>query len=266
MLDLCALNVLMIGDVTGEAGLSALDSRLPALKRDFNAALTVVNGENAAEGYGLTEQCAKRIFEAGADVISSGNHVWEKRDFLEYMQNEPRVLRPANYPEAPGAGSVVIEKEKILWRVINLQGREFMFAIDCPFRCFDKIIEDGAAQEKTVINIIDFHAESGREKEAFAFYAAGRAALIAGTHTHVQTADERVLPGGTAYITDLGMTGSTQGIIGMDTAICLERTRTQVLYKLECATDAPAVQGIAVDIDPKTGIAVSIERLNGGIK
>jgi metallophosphoesterase (TIGR00282 family) len=254
------LVVLMIGDVTGEAGIYALKKRLADLKHDFEANLVVVNGENAAEGYGLNEQCAKQIFDSGADVITSGNHIWEKRDFLDYMQNESRILRPANYPEgAMGRGSITLEKKGVLLRIINLQGREFMAPIDCPFRKFDEITN---VKEPKAINIVDFHAESGREKEAFAFYIDGRAAALAGTHTHVQTADERVLPCGTAYISDLGMTGSGNSVIGMNSAICLERTRTQVFYKLECAVSDPAIQGALIRINTETGNAASIERLS----
>jgi metallophosphoesterase (TIGR00282 family) len=259
----------MLGDVTGEAGLGALEKLLDGLKRDYNAHFIVVNGENAAAGFGMTQTEAQRIFAAGADVITSGNHIWEKREFLDYLKTEPRILRPANYPDVywsgtappakiPGKGVVTLEKDGLVWTVMNLQGREYMTPIDCPFRTFDSIF--ASLPPFPAVVIVDFHAESGSEKEAFGLYLDGRAAVVAGTHTHIQTADERILPGGTAYITDLGMTGATDGIIGMDRALCLERARTQVLFKLECATAQPAAQGIAVTFDKTTGRPVTIER------
>ena len=264
----------MLGDAAGEAGVLALEKLLAPLKTEYQAALTVVNGENAAGGFGMTEPLAKRIFAAGADVITSGNHIWEKREFLPYLSEAAYILRPANYPAfsesmfsygqgAPGKGFCTLEKDGAHWLVINLQGREFMTPVDCPFRAFDTIY----AQTQSTLDggpppivVVDFHAESGREKEALAFYTQGRAACIAGTHTHVQTADERILPFGTAYITDLGMSGAEDSIIGMNQEICLERLRTQVLYKLECAGGPGSVQGIAVSVDIQTGKALSIER------
>jgi metallophosphoesterase (TIGR00282 family) len=254
------LTILMLGDVTGEAGLSALEEMLGGLKTEFGASLTVVNGENAAAGFGLGAYEAQRIFAAGADVITSGNHVWEKREFLEVLEADRRVLRPANYPDAAGRGIFSVEKDGARWAVVNLQGREFMQAIDCPFRMFDKLY--AGPENEGAIFIVDFHAESGKEKEALAFYADGRAAVLAGTHTHIQTSDQRLLPAGTAYISDLGMTGAFDGIIGMKTEICLERARKQVLYKLECATERRIVQGIAVKIDGSSGKPLSIERFS----
>ncbi|MDR2865366.1 MAG: YmdB family metallophosphoesterase [Spirochaetaceae bacterium] len=270
--------VLLVGDVIGESGLFALESLLPLIKNEYSVNLTVVNGENAADGFGMSEPSAKRIFAAGADVITSGNHIWEKRDFFPFLESEPRVLRPANYPAgAAGRGFALFEKDAVRWLVINLQGREFMSLTDCPFRVFDAIYEGAKFKENTVqadgavlpersdslsdpLVLVDFHAESTREKEALAFYLDGRAAVVAGTHTHVQTADERILPNGTAYITDLGSSGAKDSIIGMDKTICLERTRTQVAYKMECAKGAGFVQGIAVKINAKTGRAFSVER------
>jgi metallophosphoesterase (TIGR00282 family) len=274
------LKTLMIGDVVGDPGLDVLESRLPGLIREKAADFVVVNGENAAAGFGLTEAILKRLFAAGADVVSSGNHVWEKRDFWPTLEAESRILRPANYPAGtPGRGWVRLEKagaggEPVSWLVINLQGRELMTPIDCPFRCFDAILaEQGPAaypsggspkdpQRPGDIVLVDFHAESAREKEALAYYLDGRASLVAGTHTHVQTADERILPEGTGYITDLGMTGTTDSIIGMDPKICLDRARNQVLYRMECAGGKGSVQGVAADIDQKTGKTVAIERIS----
>ncbi|MDR3335000.1 MAG: YmdB family metallophosphoesterase [Treponema sp.] len=256
------LKVIMIGDVVGEPGLGALEAALPGLIRDHGAEVVVVNGENAAEGFGMTEAVLQRILAAGADVVSSGNHVWEKREFWPVLDAEPRVLRPANYPAGTqGRGWVTFEKAGVSWLVVNLQGREFMPLIDCPFTAFDGLF----AHKGEAIMLVDFHAESNREKEALAYYLDGRAGLVAGTHTHVQTADERILPQGTAYITDLGMTGVQGSIIGMDTKICLDRARNQVLYRMECAQGPGAVQGIVVEIDGDTGKALSIRRINAEI-
>jgi metallophosphoesterase (TIGR00282 family) len=276
----------MIGDVVGDPGLEALDKDLPGLIRKYAADFVMVNGENAADGFGMTDAVLARILAAGADVVSSGNHVWEKREFWPVLDTESRILRPANYPVGlPGQGWLRVEKAGVSWLAVNLQGRELMPSIDCPFKGFDTILNNqAAASQKThpflspqrdqpeafkksdAVVLVDFHAESTREKEALAYYLDGRASIVAGTHTHIQTADERVLPKGTAYITDLGMTGITNSIIGMDPKICLDRARNQVLYRMECAAitedQTPVVQGIIVEIDKETKKAVSIKRIH----
>jgi calcineurin-like phosphoesterase len=284
------IKVLMIGDVVGDPGLRILEERLPGLIGEQGADFTVVNGENAAGGFGLTEESVKRILGAGADVITTGNHVWEKREFWPILDKEERVLRPANYPEgSPGHGWVRLRKADYTYLTVNLQGRERMNAIDCPFKAFDRIIESmndqwmgdihpllssggelpefSAAQgiqmmDYGAIALVDFHAESAKEKEALAYYLDGRVSLVAGTHTHVQTADERVLPKGTGYITDLGMTGVTDGVIGMDKTICLNRARNQVLYRMECAKDGPAeLEGVLAELDQESGHAAALRRV-----
>jgi calcineurin-like phosphoesterase len=282
----------MVGDVVGAPGLEVLEALLPGLVRKYDADFVTVNGENAAAGFGLTAETLERILAAGADVVTSGNHVWEKRDFWPLLDTETRILRPANYPNGTvGRGWLSIEKPRgsgavFSWVVINLQGRELMPATDCPFRKFDIIVNEeipSAMEEKSrmpedparnpqagsePVILVDFHAESSREKEALGFYLDGRASLVAGTHTHVQTADERILARGTGYITDLGMTGVTNSIIGMDTSICLDRARTQVLYRMECAKVSdhqPAeIRGVIAEFDGVTGRAVSIERIRAG--
>ena len=247
----------MIGDIVGDPGIEALESKLPDLIGERKIDFVVVNGENAADGFGMTEREYRRIIAAGADVITSGNHIWEKRDFWAILESEQNILRPANYANAPGRGFVCINKNGINWLVINLQGRELMNAIDCPFLCFDKIIGENTSQAA----IVDFHAESTREKEAFGFYADGRVSVVAGTHTHVQTADERILPKGSAYITDLGMSGITDSVIGMDPDICLERFRKQIQYQMKIVENKAAqIQGIITEIDADTGAAISIQR------
>jgi len=276
----------MIGDIVGNQGLETLESQLPGLIREENIDFITVNGENAAEGFGMTESDYKRIIAAGADVVTSGNHVWEKREFWEVLETEKNMIRPANYPSSweisqsvSGTGFVSIYKKDINWIVINLQGREYMSAINCPFQVFDRLIKmfegrasdlhpliesDGATAPYALpLILVDFHAESSREKEALAYYIDGRASLIAGTHTHVQTADEKILPKGSAYITDLGMTGNIDSVIGMNPSICLNRARKQVLYHMEPAvSDKPGkIQGVIAEIDAKTGSAVSIKRI-----
>jgi metallophosphoesterase (TIGR00282 family) len=276
----------MIGDVVGNHGLETLEAKLPALIKEHQIDFVIVNGENAAEGFGITEKDFQRIIAAGADIVTSGNHVWEKREFWSVLSSEKSMLRPANYPstpetsqDVPGVGFASANKEGIYWIVINLQGRELMNAINCPFICFDHIlnIHIGAATEthplfkadgtpiprSMPIILVDFHAESSREKEALAYYIDGRVAVIAGTHTHIQTADERILPNGSAYITDLGMTGNVDSVIGMDPKICLERVRKQVLFHMEtAASDKPGkMQGIIAEIDTDTGRTISINRI-----
>jgi metallophosphoesterase (TIGR00282 family) len=276
----------MIGDVVGNHGVETLEAKLPALIKEHNIDFVTVNGENAAEGFGMTENDFRRIIAAGADVVTSGNHVWEKREFWNILETEKNMLRPANYPagtitipDVSGTGSTSVNKKGINWIVINLQGRELMNAIDCPFKCFDKLIiihtgkatsihplftADGNLIPRALpVILVDFHAESSREKEALAYYADGRATVIAGTHTHIQTADERILPKGSAYITDLGMTGNVDSVIGMDPKICLGRVRKHVLYHMEtAASDKPGkMQGIIVEVDVETGNAVSIKRI-----
>jgi calcineurin-like phosphoesterase len=268
----------MIGDVVGEPGLKALESLLPDLITKHTIDFTIVNGENAAEGFGMNETTLNRILAAGADIVTSGNHVWEKREFWPVMERENRILRPANYPAGcPGRGWTTTEKAGVSWVTINLQGRELMAAIDCPFRTFDTIINGLAGSGHishalyspegiptlfpgtiNLVILVDFHAESTEEKEALAFYLDGRASLVAGTHTHVQTADERILPKGTGYITDLGMTGPRDSVIGMETRICLNRARTQVAYRMECAKTEAVLQGIIAELDGETGRASSL--------
>jgi calcineurin-like phosphoesterase len=278
----------MIGDVVGEPGLATLERRLPELIGEHDVAFTVVNGENAAGGFGLEEGSLKRILGAGADVVTTGNHVWEKREFWPILDREERVLRPANYPaNNPGRGWICLQKGETSYLVVNLQGREYMTPIDCPFRGFDAVMESqrgknggphplhdpsgepglsGGESGPVVlwgaITLVDFHAESTREKESLGYYLDGKASVVAGTHTHVQTADERVLPQGTGYITDLGMTGVTDGVIGMDKNICMDRARNQVLYRMECTKDGPcAMEGILAEIDRDTGRTLNIRRI-----
>jgi metallophosphoesterase (TIGR00282 family) len=256
----------------GDAGLEVLEEKLKALKSEYSADFVVVNGENSSGGFGITNETLKRIFDAGADVVTGGNHTWEKRDFWPVLDTEPRALRPANYPaESVGRGWVIVEKDpfnetgqKVKWLVVNLQGREYMTAIDCPFKTFDAIYKE-VASESPIPVLVDFHAESTREKESLGFYLDGRCSAVAGTHTHIQTADERVLPAGTAYISDLGMTGVTDSVIGMDAQTCVDRAVHQVLYRMEPAVpgaEGCKIQGVVVEIDSESAKAISISRIS----
>jgi len=264
-----SLNAILIGDIIGAAGIQALARELPALKAKYAADIVVANGENAAAGFGLTFETADAIFAAGVDVITSGNHVWQRREFWPALEKKTVILRPANYPDkAPGTGLALIEKNGVAWAVLNLQGREQMSAIDCPFKAADRVLaglnitaQKNPALDGTPVVLVDFHAESTEEKEALGLYLDGRCACVAGTHTHVQTADERVLPGGTAYISDLGMTGPKDSIIGMKTDICVRRSLTQMPLKMEVEEGWSRVQGLAVSIDPTTHHALSVERI-----
>ena len=269
------VRAIMLGDVVGDPGLQALDRLLPHVIQEHSADFVVVNGENAADGFGLTLPHLEKLFAAGADVVSGGNHTWEKRDFWPVLDSEKRVLRPMNYSSAnPGSGWTMVEKSApwggapVKWLALNLQGREFMTPIECPFAAFDKLEHEMQASQSgdtPPIILVDFHAESSREKEALGYHLDGRASVVVGTHTHVQTADERILPGGTAYITDLGMCGMLDSVIGMDTKICLDRARNQVLYRMQVAVpteeNRTAIQGIIAEIDADTRKAVSIKRI-----
>ncbi len=254
--------LILLGDVVGDPGLQVLQLQLPGLIQELHPDIVVVNGENAAGGFGLTAATLEIILQAGADVVTSGNHVWEKREFLPVLSEHPRVLRPANYPEGvPGHGYTVLEKDGVSWCVINLQGREEMTPIDCPFKVLDQILLELQNLPVYPLVAVDFHAESNQEKEALALYADGRVTIIVGTHTHVQTTDERILPGGMAYCTDIGMTGVVDSSIGMDTIVCLERNKTQVPYRMQLAEGHAMIQGAMVDIDRTTGRALLIQRL-----
>jgi metallophosphoesterase (TIGR00282 family) len=275
----------MIGDVMGDAGLKVLEERLPRFFRESEPDFCMVNGENSAAGFGVNPETVSRILALGVDIITSGNHIWEKRDYWSLLDTEERLLRPANYPAGnPGNGWIKVEKQinsqKRTFLAINLQGRDLMTPIDCPFKAFDEIeaaaglssadkmpadqkpTEQNTAQEKPLV-LVDFHAESTREKEALGFYLDGRACVVAGTHTHVQSADEKILPKGTAYISDLGMTGILDAVIGMDSETCIQRSKNQVLYCMEAAQNGHEVkiQGILVEIEAD-GRAVSIQRIN----
>jgi 2',3'-cyclic-nucleotide 2'-phosphodiesterase len=256
------VRILFIADVIGSPGRRVLKQLTRLVKNDLRADVVIANGENSAGGFGITPEGVAEFFEAGVDVITTGNHVWDKREILELLDKEPRLLRPANYPPGnPGHGSVVRELAGVRLAVLNLQGRTFMAPIDDPFRMADAMLAELKGQADVVV--VEFHAEATSEKQAFARYLDGRVAAVVGTHTHVQTADERVQPKGTARITDLGMTGGHDGIIGMKADLSVERQLRQSRgERLQPADGDLRLQGAVVEVDVKTGLARSIERVD----
>lgn len=255
------LKVLVIGDIVGSPGRSAASSIIPQLKKEYDLELIIANGENAAGGSGVTPKVAKELFSFGIDVITTGDHIWKKREVVEIIDAEARLLRPANYPSgAPGKGKVVLKgKSGFDIGVVNLLGRVFMQPVDCPFAAVRTAVSELKA--KTPIIIVDIHAEATSEKLAIGWYLDGLVSAVLGSHTHVQTADERVLPKGTAYITDLGMTGPFDSVLGRRVEQILERFITGMPTRFEMADENIQLQGVVIDIDPKTGRAHSIERI-----
>ena len=254
------LRILFVADVVGQPGREALKAIVPALKKELRPHLTIVNGENAAGGFGLTAKLVAELRGAGADVITSGNHVFAQKEFVGELPNLDRVLRPANYPPAaPGQGSCVVEVggQKVL--VMNLIGRIFLDSLDDPFRAADAIL---AANPDIRIVFCDMHAEATSEKTAMGWYLDGRASAVVGTHTHIPTADARILPGGTAYVTDVGMVGPRDGCIGMDKDVVLQRFLTGVSNRFVVASGPVTFNSVLVNIDFSTGRATSIQRID----
>lgn len=255
------MKVLFVGDIVGSPGRKVLAGLLPGLRKEWGPFdFVLANGENAAAGFGLTEKVFNEILDFGVDTMTSGNHIWDKRDFLAILEGEKRILRPANYPPTcPGQGMVVLEKAGKSLGVLNFQGRVFMPAIDCPFRVADRILEDGHIPRCL---LVDFHAEATSEKKAFGLYLDGRVSAVIGTHTHVQTADDSILPGGTAYLTDCGMTGGHGGVIGMRKEGVLPRFLTAMPTKFEVCEENLRLNAVIIEIDEETGRAFDIRRID----
>jgi metallophosphoesterase (TIGR00282 family) len=255
------VRILVAGDVVGKAGRNILKGGLSYLKSREDYDLVVVNVENAAAGFGITPEIANKLLDLGVDVLTTGNHVWDKRDILEHLEHEPRLLRPINYPEGcPGGGTYVTTTPSgVRVAVVNLQGRVFMPLTDCPFQAIDRELERLGPEIRVIV--VDLHAETTSEKMAMATYLDGRVSLLFGTHTHVPTADERVLPKGTAYITDLGMCGAYDSVIGIEPATSLPRFLTAMPTKFETAKSDPWMCGAVADVDESTGRARSITRI-----
>jgi len=254
------VTVLCVGDVFGEPGRRAIETLLPRIKKQYDVDLAVVNVENAAAGAGVTPPMAKGFLEHGVDVMTSGNHIWDKKEIVEYIVKENLLLRPANYPPGtPGTGSIVVKAGPHKVAVLNMMGRVFLPLLDCPFRKADEEIP--RLRQETPIIVVDMHCEATSESQAMGWYLDGRVSAVVGTHRHVQTADERLLPKGTAYITDLGLTGPTDSVIGVDPAIALQRFLTQMPNRFEPAKGPVALHGAVIRIDPETGRGLSIERV-----
>lgn len=255
------IRVLLTGDTMGKAGRRALEECLHSLRSSREIDFVVSNVENAAAGFSITPRIAQDLFAAGVDVMTSGNHIFDKKEILDYIEDEPRLLRPANYaPGVPGRGRWTGKVRGIPVAVINLQGRVFMPACDDPFRAAEAQL---AAIEPSVrVILVDMHAETTSEKMGIGRYLDGRVSAVVGTHTHVQTADEQIFPGGTAYLTDLGMTGPHDGVIGMQSNIVIQRFLTGIAQKFEPSEGDIRLNGLMVDIDETTGHAVRVERVS----
>ncbi len=254
------MKILFIGDIVGRPGRFALKERLDRLVDRHQIDLVIANCENAAAGFGLTVDVAEELFSYGIHAMTSGNHIWDKRDIIDFLDAEIRVLRPANYPgEVPGRGFGVYETSTgVKIGIINLEGRVFMNDLDCPFQAADRLVDELSGADAI---IVDMHAEATSEKMALGWYLDGRVAAVIGTHTHVQTADERILPGGTAFISDVGMTGSRDGVIGMRREPIIEKFLTQRPTRFEVAKKDPVLSAVVVDIDEISGRARKIERV-----
>ena len=256
------MRLLFIGDVFGKPGRRLIQQKLHGLIQQLRIDFCVANAENAAAGFGITPEIADELFQSEIDLLTSGNHIWDKRAIVPYLNEQPRLLRPHNYPtSAPGTGIFIGDTRcGVRVGVLNMQGRVFMPTLDCPFSIGDAAVE--RIRKETPVIVVDFHAEATSEKQAFAWYFDGRVSAVVGTHTHVQTADERLLPRGTAYITDLGMTGPYDSVIGSIPDLALERFIRQMPVRLEPASANPRLCGAVIEIDEQTGRALSIERVN----
>ena len=255
------MKILLIGDIVGRPGRAVVQREVVPLREAHAIDLVIANCENAAGGAGITPNVAEELFRAGVDVLTSGNHVWKKREAYELLKLDPRIVRPANYPDgAPGSGSTIAETlsgEKV--GVLNLMGRVFMEALDCPFRAAER--ELARLKLVTSVIIVDMHAEATSEKVAMGWFLDGKVSCVFGTHTHIPTADERVLPKGTGFITDVGMTGPYDSVIGRRVDQILERFLSSLHMRSEVAEENVQLRGLIVDVDAATGKARSVERI-----
>lgn len=256
------IRVLCIGDVVGATGRTMFQKHIDRVRKAHSIDAVIVNGENAAGGRGITSRIAKSFIHNGADVVTTGNHIWQKKEVYNYLDESTTLLRPANYPSGcPGKGITTFVCGQYVIGVMNLQGRVFMKDhIDCPFRTAESALS--FLRTKTPIIIVDFHGEASSEKMAMGHFLDGKVSAVVGTHTHVQTADERILPGGTAFMTDLGMTGSLNGMLGMQKEPIIQNFLIQMPVKFKVCTENPVVMsGVWIEIDPASGHAVKIERV-----
>jgi 2',3'-cyclic-nucleotide 2'-phosphodiesterase len=260
------IRLLFIGDIVGRPGRDLVHDGLAGLVEYHRIDLVIANAENAAAGFGITREIGDQLLEWGVDVMTSGNHIWDKKEALNYIGAEPRLLRPANYPAgAPGNGSYLARtRDGRSVGVVNVMGRVFMLNIDDPFAVVLREIE--ALKERTRIVFVDFHAEATSEKIAMGWHLDGKVTAVVGTHTHVQTADERILPKGTAFLTDVGMTGPHDSIIGVEIEAALGKFLTALPARFETATGNPRLHAVIIDADEQTGRAIDIERLSYSVE
>jgi metallophosphoesterase (TIGR00282 family) len=256
------MNVLFIGDIIGKPGRKAVNRLLPSIVNDNEIDIVIANCENAAGGFGVTRKVVDELYNSKIDVLTSGNHIWDKKEISEFIDDYETLLRPANYPEGSlGRGSIVTDE--ISGRsvgVLNLEGRVFMRSLDCPFRTAEREID--YLKMKTNIILIDMHAEASSEKQALGWFLDGKVSAVVGTHTHVQTADERILPKGTAYITDVGMTGSFDSVIGIKKDIIIQKFLTSLPVRYDVAKKNVWLQAVVIKIDDESGKSFGIKRLS----
>ena len=257
------MKILFIGDIVGKTGREAIKRLLPELRQRYRLEAVIANGENAAGGIGLTPKIAEQLFAAGIDVLTSGNHIWKKKEIFDYIAKKKELIRPLNLsaPEAPGAGTYLLPcANGRTIAVLNLVGRVFMEGYSCPFRAARDAIE--TLRESTSAILVDFHAEATSEKQALGWYLDGKVTAVLGTHTHVQTADERILPQGTAYITDVGMTGAMDSVLGVKKELAIQKFLTYLPVRFDTSDLNPHLQAVVVTIDPEQGLARDIHRLS----
>ncbi len=256
-----ALNILFIGDIVGNPGRKVAKEMIQKLKRERQIDFCIANGENSAGGSGITYVVAQELYKSGVDAITLGNHTWSKREITNFIDSDKCIVRPANYPEElPGRGCTVIANEKGKIGVLNLMGRVYMDSIDCPFKAADRELIELKTQVKVIL--VDIHAEATSEKCALAWHLDGRVSCVLGTHTHVQTADERILPCGTAFISDVGMTGPYEGIIGVNRDIVINKFLTHMPNRFEIAQGSVQFNAVYLEVDEITGKTTKIERIN----
>ena len=252
------MRILMIGDIIGQPGRRGIRRILPGLRQELGIDLVIANGENTAGGFGITLETAEELLESGVDILTSGNHIWDQKEIIPHMDEGLPLIRPANYPDAPGRGYLVQDGVMVL----NLMGRVFMPTLDCPFRTASAILSEAAEEHSPRVIVVDFHAEATSEKQGMGWYLDGKVSGVLGTHTHVGTVDARILPKGTAYLTDVGMTGPVNSVIGSDTNAVLERFLTGLPQRLSVASGPVIMNSALLEIDEDTGRAISIERID----
>lgn len=253
------MNILFLGDIVGRPGRRIVKELLPGMINDLSADFVVANGENAAGGNGITKPVASELFDSGINILTMGNHVWDKIEVFDFIDAEPRIIRPANYPPGtPGRGKLITQGPGgVPIGILNLSGRVFLSDLDCPFRSAELLIQE--MKQNTKIILVDFHAEATSEKVAFGWYLAGKVSAVLGTHTHVQTADYRVLPGGTAYITDVGMTGPRDSVLGVKKEAVIKKFVSHLPVRFEVASGTAQLNGVLLKIEEDSGQAVHIE-------